>query len=87
MASVEVLHPLDSALAVTFTVPPGDVSWTMSQLTNDLMATPPDIEGLYIELDSPIGDPLLRSAVRERIKGGGGWSASGQDERFGVEHG
>jgi hypothetical protein len=87
VVSVEVLHPLDSALAVTFTVPPGPVSWTMYQLSNDLMGTPVDEEGLFIELDSPSGEPLLRSATHERIKGGGGWSAPGQDERFGVEHG
>jgi hypothetical protein len=48
--SVEVLHPLDSALAVTLTVPRGPVSWTLYQLTNDLLGSPIDVEGLSIQL-------------------------------------
>jgi hypothetical protein len=85
--SVEVLHPLDSALAVTFTVPSGAVSWTLYQLTNDLLSSPIDVEGLSIQLNSPTGQPLLRVANGVRAKGGGGWSASGQDDRFGLNHG
>lgn len=85
--SVEVLHPLDSALAVTFTVPLGPVSWTLYQLTNDLQGSPIDVEGLSIQLNSPSGQPLLRVANGERAKGGGGWFAPGQDDRFGFQHG
>jgi len=85
--SVEVLHPLDSALAVTFTVPPGAVSWTLYQLTHDLQGSPIDVEGLSIQLTSPSGRPLLHVANGERAKGGGGWFAHGQDERFGFNHG
>jgi hypothetical protein len=85
--SVEVLHPLDSALAVTFTVPRGAVSWTLYQLTNDLLGSPIDVEGLSIQLNSPNGRPLLRVANGERAKGGGGWSAPGQDDRFALNHG
>lgn len=85
--SVEVLHPLDSALAVTFTVPPGAVSWTLYQLTNELLGSPIDVEGLSIQLNSPSGQPLLRIANGERAKGGGGWFAPGQDDRFGFQHG
>jgi hypothetical protein len=84
--SVQVLHPLDSALAVTFTVPSGPVSWTFSQLTHDLQGSPVDVEGLSIQLNSPRGQPLLRIANGERAKGGTGWFAHGQDERFGLEH-
>jgi len=85
--SVEVLHPLDSALAVTFTVPPGPVSWTLYQLTNDLQGSPVDVEGLSIQLNSPSGRPLVHVANGERAKGGGGWFAPGQDDRFGFQHG
>lgn len=85
--SVDVLHPLDSALAVTFTVPPGPVSWTLDQLTNDLHGSPTDVEGLSVRLNSPSGEPLLHIANSERAKGGGGWFAAGQDQRFGFQHG
>jgi hypothetical protein len=85
--SVEVLHPLDSALAVTLTVPPGGVPWTIDQLANELMGSPVDMEGLFVELDSPTGKPLIRIARRERFTGGGGWFAPGQDDRFGFNHG
>jgi hypothetical protein len=85
--SVEVLHPLDSALAVTFTVPSGKVSWTLYQLTNDLLGSPVDVEGLSIQLNSPNGRPLLRVANGERATGGGGWSVPGQDDRFALNHG
>jgi hypothetical protein len=85
--SVDVLHPLDSALAVTFTVPSGPVSWTLYQLTSDLQGYPIDVEGLSIQLNSPSGQPLLRVANAERATGGGGWFAPGQDDRFGFQHG
>jgi len=86
VASVEVLHPLDSALAVTFTVPPGDVSWTIDQLRNDLEGSPVDVEGTFIELDSPTGQSLLRISYWERANGGALGFATGQDERFGAQH-
>jgi hypothetical protein len=85
--SVEVLHPLDSALAVTLTVPRGAVSWTLYQLTNDLLGSPIDVEGLSIQLNSPTGRPLLHVANGERATGGGGWFAPGQADRFGFQHG
>jgi len=85
--SVEVLHPLDSALAATLTVPPGAVSWTLYQLTRDLLGSPVDLEGLSLQLNSPSGRPLLHIANGERVRGGGGWFAPGQDDRFGFEHG
>ena len=85
--TVEVFHPLDSALAVTFTGPRGAVSWTLYQLTNDLLGSPVDVEGLSIQLDSPSGRPLVRVANGERARGGGGWSAPGQAARFGLETG
>jgi hypothetical protein len=85
--SVEVLHPLDSALAVTFTVPPGGVSWTLTELDDALLGSPVDLEGLFVQLNSPSGRPLLIVENGQRIRGGGGWSAHGQDGRFGVVHG
>jgi hypothetical protein len=85
--SVEVLHPLDSALAVTLTAPPGDVRWTIDQLADELLGSPVDVEGLFVQLDSPTGEPLFRIAFRERTRGGVGWFAPGQENRFGFNHG
>jgi hypothetical protein len=85
--SVEVLHPLESALAVTFSVPPGPVSWTLTQLTHDLQGSPVDVEGLSLQLDSPSGRALLHVAYGGRAAGGGGWYAHGQGIRFGFQGG
>ena len=88
VTSVEILHPLDSALAVTFTAPAGDVAWTIDGLSQQLEGSPTDVEGVYVEVDSPTGRPLVRSAYRERLDGGAGWFAAGQAHRFGfVNHG
>lgn len=87
VTAVQVLHPLDSALAVTFAVPNGPVDWNWGQLSTDLAGSPADIEGLYLQLDSPAGQPLFRSAFANRSQGGTGWFAPGQDERFGFNHG
>jgi hypothetical protein len=87
VTSVQVLHPLDSALAVTFTVPDGHVTWSIDQLSNDLSGSPDDLEGLFVQLDSPSGEPLLRGGSANRFKGGDLWFAPGQDERFGAVHG
>lgn len=81
--AVEVLHPLDSALAVTYTVPAGHVNWNVYQLLRALIKSPTDVEGFYIELDSESGDPLLRTTFVERIPSGTGSFAPGQNERFG----
>ncbi len=91
--SVQVLHPLDSALAVTMTVPDGPLhGWNLTSLENAIegKTTPtsvPNVEGLYLELHSPSGKPVVKSGYASRIPGGGGWSAPGQDERFGINHG
>jgi hypothetical protein len=85
--SVQVLHPLDSAVSVTFTVPDGAVPWTLYQLLNAVKGSPQDIEGYFVELDSPTGEPLLQAEGASRIAGGGLWFAPGQDDRFGAVHG
>jgi hypothetical protein len=85
--SARVLHPLDSAMAVHLTVPDGQVDWTLSQLTTALEGSRPTIEGIYVELDSPSGQPLLKASRALRIPGGGLWFADGQDIRFGATHG
>jgi hypothetical protein len=91
--SVQVLHPLGSALVVRMTVPDGPLDgWSLVSLENAIEGSTapkshPNVEGLYLELRSPSGEPVVTSSYAFRIPGGGGWSAPGQDERFGINHG
>lgn len=87
VTSVEVVHPLDSALAVTFTVPPGKPAWSFQELEHELLGSPIDIEGIYLQLNSPSGRPLFSIENGERVSGGAGWAAPGQAERFGLVNG
>jgi hypothetical protein len=88
VADLHILHPLESALSVTFVVPNGaTIDWTIDELRTDLAGQPPDVEGVFIELDDPDGQALLQSGVAYRTGEGGLWFAAGQDERFGAVHG
>ena len=88
VAAVEVLHPLESALKVTFVIPTADApGWTVDKLRTALVGDSPIVEGVLIEIDAANGDPLLRSGVAYRTGEGGLWFAPGQDERFGALHG
>lgn len=91
--SVRVLHPLESALAVTVTVPNGPIDgWDAPSLEHALEGAvkpnfQPNVEGLYLELQSPSGEVLLKSSYAFRVPMGSGWAADGQDERFGIDLG
>lgn len=88
VSNLSILHPLESALRVTFVVPgSATVHWTIDQLRAALVGAPPDVEGILIELDNAAGQPLLRSGVAYRTGEGGLWFAPGQDVRFGALHG
>jgi hypothetical protein len=88
VADLQILHPLESALQVTFVVPNGArIDWTIDQLRNELVGESPDVEGVLIELDDSQGQPLLESGVAYRTGEGGLWFAPGQDVRFGAVHG
>ncbi len=88
VADLQILHPLESALRVTFVVPnDATVDWTMDELVGDLVGQPPDLEGVLIELDDPDGQPLLQEGAAYRTGAGGLWFAPGQDGRFGAVHG
>jgi hypothetical protein len=85
VADLEVLHPLESALSVTFVVPDGaKIEWTIDELGTALEGQPPNVEGSLIELDDSRGQPLLRTCAAYRTGDGGLWFAPGQDERFGA---
>jgi len=88
VADLQILHPLESALRVTFAVPDGaTIDWTIDELRTDLVGESPDVEGVFIELDDAHGQPLLQSGVAYRTGEGGLWFAPGQDSRFGAIHG
>lgn len=86
--SITILHPLESALWVQFTVPTdGEVPWTLYQLSTALEGSPRTFEGICIELYSANGDKLLTYAGAYRAGLGSLWFAPGQDGRFGAVHG
>lgn len=88
ISGVEIFHPIESALSVTFVVPDdAKVAWTIDQLRTAIVGESPDVEGIFIELDSPEGQALLKSGAAYRIGDGDVWFASGQDDRFGAMHG
>jgi hypothetical protein len=87
IADLRILHPLESALSVTFVVPDGArIDWTIDQLRAELAGAPPDLEGVFIELRDSKGQPLLQSGAAYRTGEGGLWFAPGQDSRFGAVH-
>jgi hypothetical protein len=88
LAAFEVQHPLESAIKVTYVVPDGaDVTWTLDDLRTALVGSTPNVEGAFIELDSPSGDPLLGAGSAYRSASGILWFAPGQDNRFSAGHG
>ncbi len=88
VADLQILHPLESALRVTFVVPDGArIDWTLDQLRTELVGESPDVEGVFVELDDSQGQPLLQSGVAYRTGEGGLWFGQGQDARFGAVHG
>jgi hypothetical protein len=88
VAGLRILHPLESAVDVTFEMPDGaTVDWTIDELRTGLVGKSPDMEGVLIELDDSHGQPLVLSGVAYRTGEGGLWFAPGQDARFGLTHG
>lgn len=88
VSAVQILHPLDSALDVTFTVPDdAKIDWTVDQLSDALVGATPDVEGVFIQLNNAEGTPLLQASSAYRTGAGGLWFAPGQDGRFGATHG
>jgi len=86
--SLFIIHPLDSAISVSFIVPDNITpSWTIDQLRDALDGTPKGLEGSFIQLYSSSGNLLLSSTVAYRTGLGGLSFAPGQDARFGAVHG
>lgn len=88
LLSVRVMHPLESAISVKFELPEdGKLSWTIDDLRDAVAGSPPSVEGVFIEIDSPSGKLLLRTSSSYRSAEGGLSFAPGQDERFRAVHG
>ncbi len=86
--TLKIVHPLDSAILVSFTVPDGaTVSWTIDTLRVALERSPKTLEGSFIQLYSASGDLLLSAGVAYRSGLGDLSFAPGQDGRFGAVHG
>jgi hypothetical protein len=86
--ALTILHPLDSAVSVSFTVPDNAmVSWTIDQLRAAVEGSPRTLEGSLIQLYSTSGELLLSSGCAYRTGLGGLSFAPGQDERFAAMHG
>lgn len=86
--SLTILHPLDSAILVSFMVPDSaTVPWTIDMLRVALEGSPKTLEGSFIQLYSPSGDLLLSAGVAYRSGLGDLSFAPGQDGRFGALHG
>lgn len=84
---VTILHPLGTALDVTFTVPDNlHPTWTISSLMRELEGDPMQLDGAMITLESKTEVPLLVESASYRTGGGGLWFADGQDARFGAIH-
>ena len=85
---VEVLHPLDAAVSVVAqTSSAKDPGWGIDTIREAIRGDAQDFEGLYIELLSPEGTPVLRSSVAYRTGTGRLWFAPGADETFNAPHG
>lgn len=83
-----VLHPMGSALDVTFVVPDGlNPTWSVDDLINSLAGTPVQLDGVLVTLVTPAGVPLLVEGSSNRAGFGSLWFANGQDVRFSAGHG
>jgi hypothetical protein len=86
--TLTILHPLESAISVSFTVPDNaTVSWTIDQLGAAIEGAPRTVEGSLIQLYSTSGEHLLSSGAAYRTGLGVLSFAPGQDVRFGALHG
>lgn len=85
---VQVLHPLDPAVAVRATVADADnLGGDFDSIRAWVLGDPVRYEGLYLEIDSPNGGPLVVNSVAFRSGAGRLWIAPGYDDVVGANHG
>jgi len=76
VSNLQILHPLESVIDVTFTVPANSPSsWTLDKLRSQLVGSTPRIEGILIQVNSADGQPLARSGIAYRTGEHGLWCA------------
>jgi len=85
VSSLRILHPLESAIDVTFTVPDDRMShWTLDELRARLVpGATPDVEGILIRVNSASGRPLATSGIAYRTGEHGLWCAPGVQAQCG----
>ncbi len=74
--SIEILHPLDAAVAVVARADDGSddqLAEQFTELADDLFGSPPRYEGWYLELDTANGDPIARVSASFRTGSGRTW--------------
>jgi len=85
--SVDVLHPLGPAVAVTATVKDRSVLRDQAMPLLEAMGGSREYEGGYLEIDDSTGAPLLRTYGDLRVGDSGVWFAPGIDDLMGIQHG
>jgi hypothetical protein len=85
---IDVLHPLGPAVAVVATVEEaGDIKGKFEAIRSAVLGDPLRFEGLYLEIDTPDGKPLVRTGASYRSGAGMVWFAPGMDSVLGIAHG
>lgn len=87
-AEVRVLRPLQPALYVVATVDdPAQIDGRFGEIWNALLGDPYCCEGLYLEIDTADGVPIVRQGAAFRTGSGRLWIAPEYDELVGGVHG
>jgi len=89
VVSTEILRPLGPApsIVLQLNADTEKLDWNIDDLRTAFAGDPIQYEGLYVELRSTDGTPLIATGMAYRTGIGGTWFAPGQDERFGANHG
>ena len=86
--TIKVLHPLGPAVYIVATVT--DISMLESKfeaLRAAIDGDPIRYEGVYIQINDPLGSPMVRASTSYRSGAGRVWFAHGQDSVLGIGHG
>lgn len=85
---IRVLHPLGPAVSVRATITHlRALKGRFASLVNALNPSQAEFEGLYVELDSARGAPVVLASQSLRVGNGQVWFASGMDRYLGIIHG
>jgi hypothetical protein len=86
--SVTVLHLTNSAPhIIAIATDPAMLSGAVNQLLHDLQGMPSRYEGIYLEINDPNGNALIRLSTANRTGGGTSWQSPDLHISTGIEHG